>query len=169
MSEPNSPDDELARLVVSGRLTDEDDEDVVVMSAPALVFRVGSWWFSLPPEAVFEVGALERVNPVPALPGHVLGLILLRNQLVPVVDLAKLIKDIPAGEPAQTAARVVVVGDQSDAVGIRADEAHGILEIEVTPMRGTTEHGFVIGAATWNGHHVQRLDGSLLLAAGLET
>lgn len=160
-----SPDDELADLVGLGP-GEEADDGLAVMSAPALVFRVRGWWFSLPPEAVVEVGTLERVNPVPALPEHILGLVLLRNQLVPVVDLAKLIGEIPAGEAAQTAPRVVVIGDREEAIGIRADEAHGILEIELAASRAS-EHAFVVGAATWDGRHVQRLDGSLLLAAGL--
>ena len=163
-----TPDDELANLVAGGGDIDEDDDGFAAMFVPALVFRVGGWWFSLGPEAVVEVGVLDQLNAVPSLPSHVLGLVLLRNQLVPVIDLAAMLGDVPEGERAQTAPRIVIVGNQEEAVGVRADEAHGIVEISLEPSRTTTEHDFIIGAARWGEHHLQRLDSALLLAAGLE-
>lgn len=160
-----SPDDELAGLFSSENGVAE--ELTSTESVPALVFRVGGWWFALAPGAVLEVGALTRLNPVPSLPPHIIGLVLRRNSLVPVVDLAKLI-DIPSGGEATTAPRVVVVDDGRDSVGIRADEAHGIVEIVQNLDERAIDHVFVSGSAEWSGHHVHVLELDPLMSATQE-
>lgn len=54
-----------------------------------LTFQVGSQWYGIPVEAVIEVLQLVALDELPAANSDVLGLLTLRNIVMPVIDLRR--------------------------------------------------------------------------------
>ena len=83
---------------------------------------IGREDYALPVEQVLEVAELQRLAAVPGAPRAVLGVCNLRGDVLPVVDLASLLRIESAGEPA----RVVVAQNGSGLVGLAVDSVHGV-------------------------------------------
>lgn len=92
-----------------------------------VTFRVADRVFGVDVGVVREIKGWQPTTPLPATAGHVLGVINLRGQIVPVHDLAQLIG--MAG--AETAAgKVVIVLDcGAQPYGIVADAVSDILDV----------------------------------------
>ena len=86
--------------------------------------------FALPMKAVREiVDALDRLVPMPGAPQHVPGMINLRGQMVPVVDMRSFFR--LGGETECTAETKIVVIDEGEAlVGLRVDAVRSILHVD---------------------------------------
>jgi purine-binding chemotaxis protein CheW len=86
--------------------------------------------FALPMRAVREiVDAQGRLVPMPGAPQHVPGMINLRGQMVPVVDMRGFLH--LGGETACTPETKIVVLDQGEAlVGLRVDAVRSILQVD---------------------------------------
>jgi len=161
-------DDELDALVKGA----DDDDGFFLEEDPtyeAVVFRVGGWWFSLAPTEVEEIHALEGINRAPSLPSHVLGLVLLKNRLVPVVDLRRIWPVIPDGPTPDGAQRIVLVTDGVETLGFRAEEARAIVEVTEVSAPAVADAPFVIGAGSWNDNHIQSLSAQPLLQVCLNS
>ncbi len=94
-------------------------------------FRIGATDFLLGIQQVQEVLIVQEMTPVPQAPALVAGLINLRGQIVPAVDLR-----VALGEPAtgqDTTANVVVRAD-GGAFSIIADEVFDVLEASPTML-----------------------------------
>lgn len=162
-------DQELSSLVAEASA--EEDLDISLSEGvveQVVVFRIGGWWFSLPPDAVGEIDALDHLNRAPSLPEHMIGLVVARNQLVPVIDLRRMWSAVPEGPSADTAERVVLVANDHDLVGLRVDEAHAIVEAVQENTTINADVPFVVGAYSWRERHVQRLDPAAFIEACLE-
>lgn len=86
----------------------------------ALVFAVGPERFALPLTQVREVIATQPVTSLPGSPGWLVGLTNLRGELVPVVDLTRLL-DLPPSDTEP--AHLVVVETDGGTAGVTADGA----------------------------------------------
>ncbi len=53
-----------------------------------VVFHAGKEEYALSIEHVISIEKLEKINPIPHLPSFVLGLVKVREELIPVLDLA---------------------------------------------------------------------------------
>ena len=86
--------------------------------------------FALPMKAVREiVDAQDRLVPMPGAPDCVPGMINLRGQMVPVVDMRAFYR--LGGETPADAETKIVVLDQGEAlVGLRVDAVRSILQVE---------------------------------------
>ena len=86
--------------------------------------------FALPMKAVREiVDAQGRMVPMPGAPPHVPGMINLRGQMVPVVDMRSFFR--LGGESECTPETKIVVLDEGDAlVGLRVDAVRSILHVD---------------------------------------
>jgi purine-binding chemotaxis protein CheW len=87
-----------------------------------VLFRAAQELFGIPIEAVVEVLRAQRPNPLPEMPPHILGLITLRGEVLPLVDIRKRFGLSP--QPANE--RVVVVRSRGEKIGVVVDE---VLEI----------------------------------------
>lgn len=101
---------------------------------PLLVFRVAGQEFALPIPAVAEiVPAPETITRMPRARAHLLGVMPLRDRLVPLVGLRALFA--LEGESAASSGRVVVVrsggaSGKGALVGVLVDEVREILRID---------------------------------------
>jgi len=61
----------------------------MTQSTHYLTFQVGRQWYGVPVEAVIEVLQLVALDELPATKSDVLGLLTLRNIVMPVIDLRR--------------------------------------------------------------------------------
>ena len=121
-----------------------------------LVFRAGGESYALPMESVREVECVGRVTPVPGAPGFIRGLVNLRGEILPLLDLAALVGKREE-RPAQ---RLIVAqaGPADPVVALMVEDLNGLApfsEAEVKPPSGP---GPVRGSLEHRGREVSWLD-----------
>jgi purine-binding chemotaxis protein CheW len=129
-----------------------------------LSFRLGQQLFSVPLACVTEVIAMPPVTGVPGLPQHFLGLVNLRGNIIPIMDL-KARFGWPKGEERKR--RTVLITEVSgEQVGILVDEVLEVVPIEVSSLDSSVADS---GEAKEKGiiSANKRSDGSLTLILDL--
>jgi len=109
-----------------------------------VTFSLGDELFGVEVTRTREILSLTPVTKVPQTPDYLLGVINLRGQVVPVVDM-RLKLGLPAGADTEDTCIIVVevqVDDESIVVGALADAVREVLEvrsdqIEPPPRLGT--------------------------------
>ena len=115
-----------------------------VTSCQYVTFSLGDELFGVEVTRTREILSLTPVTKVPQTPDYLLGVINLRGQVVPVVDM-RLKLGMPAVEETEDTCIIVVevqVEDESIVVGALADAVREVLEIrtdqiEPAPRLGT--------------------------------
>jgi purine-binding chemotaxis protein CheW len=121
------------------------------MSGVSVRVRVAGEHYSLPVEQVLEVADLGRVTPVPGAPSEVVGVGNLRGQVIPVIDLARML-GLSGGEPS----RVVVAESGDLRAGLLVDE---VLDVGELPTASeSVESVFLLGACLVDGALVAALN-----------
>jgi chemotaxis signal transduction protein len=152
-----------ARAQAQGE-SDEHVEEEARLLAPFVLMRLAGRWYAADAHQVQKVVAKGRITRVPGRSRHVLGLSLVHDTLIPIVDLAGLTG--ATGAPAQTLTepRLVVLGEPENSVGVVADEAYGIEELPQR-MDGVPK-GVIAGETFWQEKQVAYLNVKELVAAG---
>ena len=105
------------------------------MSGLHVRIRAANEQYALPVHEVLEVAELGEITPVPGSGVNVLGVRNLRGQVVPVVDLARLL-DVP---DASAPRRIVIADDAGRKAGLAVDEVIGVEELpEASEEVGST-------------------------------
>jgi purine-binding chemotaxis protein CheW len=111
-------------------------------SIPALIFGLGQERYAIPLQDIAEVLPFNGCTEVPGAPAQFLGIINLRGEIRPVIDLSRVICG-----GASTDSGVVLILRRS--VGLKVDKAEELRHIrsdEVTPpVRGQCVRPFVSG------------------------
>ena len=107
-----------------------------------LGFALGEECYGVETRQVREVVGLGEVTPVPSTPDFLLGVVNLRGQLLPVLDVGGLV-GLPARE-ASPRSRVVVLGAERPELGVLADAVH---EVTTVPVRDVLEAAASHGGA----------------------
>ena len=116
-----------------------------------VVFRVGGAEYMLPASDVLQMESYTGATPVPGTPSYVAGIVQVRGQVVPVVDLRERFH-LPRVEPT-LGTRIVVAEAIGRRVGLVVDAAREVLQIPdeqiKPPPRVVAEQaeGFVRGVA----------------------
>lgn len=114
-----------------------------------LAFRVGALTMAQPIERLREVLRYRPAQPVPNAPPFIEGLIEVRGELIPILDLRKRF-GFAADVTRRT--RIVVTWVQQYPVGLVADEAHALLRVAlhqiqpVPPLPDTALADLIVGA-----------------------
>jgi purine-binding chemotaxis protein CheW len=129
-----------------------------------VIVRVGEERYAFPIRQVREVVGAPSLTFVPRCPHHVAGVMNLRGQVLPVVDLRRRL-GLRGGEGGE---RKVVVADWSgEAVGLLVDEVEAVGEVAVAEteeeIRGES---WVRGVARSGEHLVVVADIASLLGEG---
>ena len=106
-----------------------------------LVLRSGSRWLALPTDSVREVVLKTFITRVPHSPPHVLGVMLIRGRLLPVVALDPLLRSEAATAAVVTLPRLVVIESDDAECAIVADEVHGIVEFAADSLKDQATRG----------------------------
>ena len=92
-------------------------------------FRVGNDSFVLDIMAIRQIIAYAGSTPVPHAPDFVEGIVVLRNHVIPIVDLrARLRPNLP---PAAKTPLVVILESSAGSIGFKVDEVRRILSVEL--------------------------------------
>ncbi|HLM67200.1 MAG TPA: chemotaxis protein CheW [Longimicrobium sp.] len=117
--------------------------------AQAVAFRLGGELHGCDIRLVEEVVTKRQVHPLPDVPPHVLGMLLLRGEMVPVVDVADALGLAlrPGTVPA-----ILVVGMGDARIGVAAESVHEVLEVPADSIRpaphtGGDRDAYVVGVA----------------------
>lgn len=98
----------------------------------AVIVRCGNEEYAIPVESVVSIERLEHIHPVPHLPEFLLGLMRIRGELVPILDLERILYNRSAVEEEE--ARVVVVQTDSIYIGLLVLEAKEIMDLPAAAM-----------------------------------
>lgn len=121
--------------------------------------RAASEQYALPVTDVLEVAELGEITPVPGATTSVMGVRNLRGQVVPVVELARLL-ELPQGSAPQ---RIVIAEDAGRKAGLAVDEVIGVQELPEASEEVGSPH--VRGAALADGALVGFVDVPSILDA----
>jgi purine-binding chemotaxis protein CheW len=110
-----------------GRAIAGSREVVRAESEPVLVFTVGGERYALAVEAVSQVLEARGLQPLLAAPPWLLGAMVARTRVVPVLDLRQVL-GLPGGGMSDLG-KVIVVEHDGEAFGIAAETLEGRLEV----------------------------------------
>jgi purine-binding chemotaxis protein CheW len=127
-------------------------------------FAVGDLYFGVEVLRVQEVLKYQPMTKVPLMPGVVRGLINLRGQIVPAIDLRERLALAP--RPDDSLPMNVVVRTSGGVVSLLVDEIDDVLEIDAHQAEATP--ATVTGAARDLITGVYKLKDQLLLALDVE-
>jgi purine-binding chemotaxis protein CheW len=137
-----------------------------------LAFRVAEQGFGLDIRCVREIVRLPQITAVPQSPAHIAGVMNLRGQIVPIVDLGKRLGGAPKPPmpgPDSRKSRVLVLTLSAKLTGLLVDEATEVLKIAAADIEpapklfGDDGESYVTGIARHQGKLVVLLDAEKLL------
>ena len=146
------------------------------MKARYLSFILGTGRYCVPVEQVMQIVRPDGILRVPTAPRFVTGVISLRGDVIPVVDLKERlgITREAMENPGRNAsrARIIVITAGSRSCGLSVDEVREIVDIDESldsdgiPEDEPARRQFVRGAARKDGGAFLILDLQRVLAAG---
>lgn len=95
---------------------------------PVLAFRVGGERYAVEVRSVFHVVDAAGLTPLPATPPWVLGAIVARTRVVPVLDIRALLG--LEGGGMSDLSKVLVLEDGEDLFGLAVEELEGRVDLE---------------------------------------
>ena len=134
-------------------------ERVAEDEAQVIAFHLGGELHACDIQLVEEVVTKGRVHPLPDMPPRLLGMLRLRGELVPVVDIAPLLElELAAGTPA-----ILVVDVDGARLGVAVDATHDVVSLapadyRPAPHGGSERDRYVAGVARINGALVNLVD-----------
>lgn len=131
------------------------DEGVQVIA-----FRIGGELHACDILFVQEVVTKTTVHPLPDMPEHLLGVVRLRGELVPVVDVAPVLELSleRGGAPA-----ILITELDGARVGVAAEAVHEVMTVPAgslrpAPVTGADRGGYVVGVARIGAQLVNLID-----------
>lgn len=134
------------------------------MGEQVVVFRLGQEQYGVPIRHVREVVAWVAPTPLPGAPAHVEGVVNLRGEILPVLDLARRF-GMSGGRPDANTARILVVETAVGAAGLVVDEVAEVLSLtldQIQPVNLLAQGGIDPLVAG-----VVRLEGRLIVLVDL--
>lgn len=104
-----------------------------------LPFRTGPVWLAIPALLAKEILDTRPPLPLPGAPAHVLGLVNVRGQALPMLDLAAFLdlpRDAAGGSASAALPRLIIVETGGMSVAVPCQEVLGVVaagEVEVRP------------------------------------
>ena len=117
--------------------------------AQAVAFRLGGELHGCDIRLVEEVVTKRQIHPLPDVPPHLLGMLLLRGEMVPVLDVAPAL-GLTLADGRAPAVLVAALGEAR--VGVAAEAVHEVLEVPADAVRpaphtGGDRDAYVVGVA----------------------
>jgi len=147
----------------------DDDSDIVMKY---LTFQLGEELFAVNIMAVREIFEYGEVTPMPMMPDFICGAVNLRGRAVPVIDLAKRMKQGEA-ELSGRACIIIVEMHYSDAamdVGVIVDAVSRVVDLKNSDIDSTPTFGgnirvdFITGLGKIDEQFVTLLDMEYVLS-----
>ena len=123
---------ELEDLSMAGTLgagSEGSEEEVEEDGRPFVTFRLGTESFGIALHEVEEIVELPTVTKVPDAPDYVLGVICLRDQVMPLIDLSEILS-IDQGQTERLRDKVVLLSFGAAKIGVVVDDIEEILRVQ---------------------------------------
>jgi purine-binding chemotaxis protein CheW len=115
-------------------------EEAPLGGMPVLAFKIAGERYGVDVDSVFQVVDASGMTPLPATPSWVLGVILARTRVVPVLDLRALL-GLEGGGMIDLA-KVVVLEDQGELFGVAVEDLEGRIDLEKEKLATAAEGPF---------------------------
>jgi purine-binding chemotaxis protein CheW len=122
-----------------------------------VIFRTGTEDYAIPMQYVVSIEKIDGLSPIPQMPDYVKGVIEIREQIIPVLDLEFIFyhRFMNFDE----SSRLIVIQIEGMLVGILVNEAKEIIEIPSEKIKRiglivTAKTGYLSGVASLNGRLV---------------
>lgn len=129
-----------------------------------VVFRLGSEEYGVPITQVKEINRLTTATKVPRSPAFIEGIINLRGQIIPIVDMKKRF-ELPLTEYTGDA-RIIVIQVNENTFGVQVDSVSEVLRINSSDIDPAPHIVCSIDAAYITG--VAKVDERLLILIDLD-
>lgn len=96
-------------------------------SNKVVVFQVGNEEYAVPISYVMSIEKLEDITPIPHLPSYVKGIVKVRGELIPVIDIEQIFYYRPISKNENV--RMIVLQTDVLSLGILVQEAKEIIDI----------------------------------------
>jgi purine-binding chemotaxis protein CheW len=150
----------------------------MTMCTDFVTFSLDDALYGIPVDRVQEILDLRPVAPIPGAPRHLLGVIDLRGDTVPVIDMRLLLGLKPAEDTPQTRILVVLLraeGRQS-VIGLRSDRVIDVTGLDSDELRPLDEGQLlawdarsILGVGRRNGAIISIIDMDGLFSDALRT
>ena len=97
-----------------------------------ITFRVGAETFAADIMAVRQIVTYEGSTPVPSAPAFVEGIIVVRNEVVPIVDLRRRL--FPSDDSSAEQPLVMIISTRAGAIGLKTDEVRRIANVSTDDL-----------------------------------
>lgn len=130
-------------------------------------FRLGGKDYAFPIDQTREIVELESITPTPEVPDHVVGVTNLRGQIIPIVDLQRV---LTPGAPATKSRQAVVVEVRGQLTGCLVDSVTRVVRLPQREIQTAEDildqenAGSVDGFARHEGTILILLDASRVIA-----
>ncbi len=130
----------LGKIIVKMGFAKETDIINVLQGLLVIIFEINKEFFAV--EVVFtkEILPLKKITQLPALPDYVLGVISLREEVIPVISLNNKIfgkKDVISEET-----RIIVVDAKGESAGILVDNVISVKNYQTTDFADINKYTF---------------------------
>jgi len=131
----------------------------------AVVFQIANEEYALPIENVISIEKLEDVTPIPHLPSYVKGIVEVRNELIPILDLEDILYNRPLS--LNESSRLIVLQAGEFSYGALVGEAKEILDIPSDKLKQVSfltspKTAYLTGIANLNHRLIALLNPALL-------
>jgi len=133
-----------------------------VVKRQLVVFKIGSEEFAIDILLTKEVVVMREVTSVPETEDYVEGVMNLRGNLVPVIDLRKRLR--ACGTNAEEEQRIIVVQLDRRVVGLIVDGASEVIRVNDTQIEPAPDIitelgiGYVLGVINFAGRYITLID-----------
>jgi purine-binding chemotaxis protein CheW len=141
------------------------------MSELHIICKIGDSEYAIPGDDVYQMETYTGATPVPGTPPYVAGLVQIRQQILPVVDLRLRFGQVPS--PLTLESRVIVLRLRERLIGLLVDSAREVQNIPPSLFRAAPEvlagqsTGFVKSVAQLKNRIIMLLDSEKVI--GQET
>jgi purine-binding chemotaxis protein CheW len=107
-----------------------------------VVFRVGNEEYGLPIEHVISIEKLENINGIPNMPLYMVGVVKVRGELIPVLDMDRIFyqQDMSVDEDT----KLIVVQSEELSTALMVKEAKEILNIQEDQLKSISIGAFQV-------------------------
>lgn len=146
-SRNNAPKDgALEEAAMESDYVSEDKVDAAMLKL--LTFTVGEKPFAMNTDYVMEIINVFSITQFPLLPDYIKGVINLRGQIIPVLDLRLKLGNHEAVDTASIKSCIIILEVNSTTLGILVDEVFLVADVEKTaiaPPPANNKHDLITG------------------------
>lgn len=164
------PDEDVGAWLELAPEIAESGEALEELPEEFLAFELGPEVYAVPIGAVREIFKVPLITVVPRVPAHVLGVMNVRGEMLPVYDLKQRLRlvDVPQRVTGPTdvprESRVVLLKDPEGDAGILVDRVQGVVRLPLSKLEPAPQLGLERRAVAGLG----RADGNLYILLDVE-